>query len=719
MPGMPGPPGPPGPPGAPAPPPIEPILRMTSTNNISVEPGEVLELTVTLRNVGTDAAINVFTVGATSAEAPFSLDFLRNTNSVNRIGSNSNRNMTLQITVDANAVPGSQHSIRLDHFYRDANNHTHESSDTIHVRIAGEVGEPNVRLGSFQMNQGTLAPGQTFTVVANIENAGTREARDVQVSPISTDNIFFTGDASQFAFRTMAPGHSGQLHFTFQTDTRIESGTFRLDFIVSYRDENGNRLDDQTFEFRVHVYAPEEVAAIANVEIRNLVTPTARLHVGRTDDISFFLYNVGETEVRGIQVQAHPETGLVPMSLDTIIVPVLAPGQGVELAFSFMAVDSPTTLTRTHTVRFNISDGDDLSFNRFAAINVYNPRQDDEEDPDDPLGGRFQIPRVIVSEYSVYPIIPRAGREFDMEITFRNTNNILSVNNIRITLEAMEAVDGHGSVFVPVGGSNTIFIDYLAPGGEVTRNLTFFTVPDAAPRSYNLRVVMDYQDAEMRSHEASEQLSISVAQTTRLEVIWQRPLPEFASAGDMIFFEYRATNTGRVDLFNVRTRMESDYFDTSDAGGHIGQLRAQSVMNFSGRFMVPFEPGEFHGTIVLYGEDVAEAIVEYRYDFTIVVGEAWIGGGGFDDWGFDDWGDDRFFFGEWDEPLGFWNEYGEWVYFDDGGDGFLADIIEFVRRPIVWIIAAAVIVTATAVIIIVVVRMKRRSRVLDFDEDDE
>ncbi|MCL2217307.1 MAG: hypothetical protein FWB91_09860 [Defluviitaleaceae bacterium] len=716
-PGNPGLPGPPGPPGADAPPPINPLLRMVSANNIAVEPGETIEVIVTLRNVGTDVAHHNFTVASTSAEAPFSVEFLNNSNSIRRINANAQANLAMRITVDANATPGSSHTITLDHFYRDENNHTHDGRDTINVRIVGEVeevGEPVVRLRGFQTEAGMLSPGQTFTVVANIENTGNREARDVQVSPVSTDNIFFTGDASQFVFRTMAVGQSSQLHFTFQTDRNINSGTFRLDFIVSYRDENGNRMEDQEFEFRVHVYAPEEDEdALTNLEIRNIVSPTGRLTVGQTgtQNITFYLYNIGDSEVRNIQVQAQPEAALLPASQPIIIVPALAPGQGVPMEFSFSVSSDLATQTRIHTVRFNVSDRDGSLFDRVASISVYNPTREDDE----PGQGLFQIPRVIVSEYSVYPAIPRAGQPFDMEITFRNTNSRIAVNNVRITLIPATEGDRAMAVFTPIGGSNTIFIDFIPPNGEVTKNLRFFTIPDVMPRAYTLRVLFDYQDEEMRSHDAEEQLSISVAQRTSLEAIWRSPIPPSVSVGDMVFFEFQATNTGRVDLNNVRVRMEAPDapWEVGSAGMYLGPIRAQGVIHFSGHF-TPWEAGEFQGTVIIYGEDATEDIVEYRHEFTLFVDEGWGMGGDWPDaWGDggrDPWFDDGWGMDEWEEPLGYWNEYGEWVYFDDG-----FDFVEFIRRPAVWIPAAAV--ALAAVIAAVVIVRKKRSK-LDFDDDD-
>jgi len=724
------------PPPPPTPPPVPevvgaPNIRLITPQTVTLNAGETVELTLQVRNIGSQSAHGLLTQANVPTASPFTAEFLRNTNSVTSVGGNATRNMTLSITADDNAESGS-HTLTLTHFFRNSEGaNLPSSTDTITVRIIGEeveTGEPIMNINNFRTIQAQpLSPGQTFTATANINNRGNMNATNVQVSLPNMDanTIFFTGDLNQVFFNTIEPSASNNLQFTFQTSNNIQSGTYPIDVQVTYRDQDGRNQQTETFRFFVNVYAPEEEEELTNIEIINMTAPTGRLNPGQTGNISFQLVNSGEAELRNVVVQAFPESGIVPMTADTIVVPLLRPGQTFDLSFSFMPTE--TAGNHSHTIRFNVNTGE-LSFNRFSSINVFNPTIEDDDPPD---SGRFQIPRVIVSEYSTNPIIPRAGHEFDMDITFRNTNTHTSVNNVRITLEPVETVQGHGTVFTPVGGSNTVFIDYMPPNGEVTKNLRFFTVPEADPRSYTLQIVFDYQDDEMRTHNATELLSISVAQITRLEAIWMREIPAHASVGDMIFFEFRATNTGRVDLMNVRVRTDGPW-DMSEASMFIGPLRAQSAMSFSGRF-TPWEEGVFDGAVVVYGEDATGAIVEYIHEFTLNVSGGFMGGDFGGAWGDDgdfDFGgrnpmQDGFFneqgewiqtgywneYGEWVQ-LGEWNEFGEWVSFDEDSGGFL----DFISRPIVWIPVAIVVVLAVVVTIVMIHRKRMK---LDFDEDTQ
>jgi len=685
----------------PTPTPFAPNPRLVSPQNITVEAGQTLDVEINLRNIGTHTAFNVLTQASVSSGSPFNVEFLNNSNNVNQIQENRERSMTMRISVDNNASPGT-HSISLTHLFRNQGRENLSTTDTINVRIGGISGAPVINLGGFSLQPaGTIAPGDTFTVSANIGNAGGAPATAVQVALVdmSPDRIFFTGDLNQAAFANMPPGHSNRVDFRFTASNAIQSGGHRIAFRVSYRGVDGEALES-TFETWVTVIAPED-GAHPNLEIRGITSPTGTVGVGQTGNISFYLYNSGDIEVRNIRVDASPENDqhIVPMTASLQTVNSLAPGEQAPLSFGFSPTDASST--RNYFVRFNVSfevgrSGDAISFDRFASFNVNNPEREAE-------GPGRQIPRVIVSAFTVTPQIPRAGQEFDMEITFRNTNPARSVNNIRITLEALEAVQGRGAVFTPAGGSNTVFIDYLAPGGEYTKTLTFFTVLDADPRSYNLAVRFDYQDQDFVEFTANEQLSITVAQVTRLESD-QIPIPDFVTVGQNIFFEMRVINSGRVDLTNVRVRLDGPW-DGREAEDFIGNLRAQATIMFRGQF-TPWEEGNFDGAIVIYGEDTTGAIVEFVHDFNLTVG----GGMDWDDGGFGmDW-DDGGFGMDWDDggrfPMDGFN--------GDGGDGFFANFGENITRPIVWGPIAGVVIV---VVIVAVSLVRRKKSRLDFDEE--
>ena len=679
------------------PPPVfAPHLRLINPQNLTVVRGEVLEVPITIRNIGFHAAVNVLVRAEAVVGTPFIVDFVGGTNNVSIIPENSQRNMTLRIEVDENAPPGTDYTILLTHYFRHQGGvNIVTLNDTIRVRVVGDdQDEPAIRVGNFRLhNLLPVQPGERFTASINLRNIGDVEARDISIGlpNMNVESIFFVGDLNYARTESLEVGGEITKSFTFQASDRLMGGTFPIDFTVSFRDGGGS-LHQETFTFFVNV----AVGATPNLEIRNIAAPIGRLGVGEVGTFTFTLHNVSSTEARSIRVEAIPEDdSIVPMGTPGIQnIQTLAPGAEIPLTFSFSPRASAST--RSYTINFSVSfldvpTGERITIPQFVAFNVFNPEERD--DPGDER--RVQIPRVIVSDYSVYPQIPRAGREFDMSITFRNTNMIRSVNNIRITLEALEGTEGQGAVFTPVGGSNTLFVDFLGPGEEITKNLRFFTVNDALPRSYNMRVGFEYQCQDFYEFSATENLSISVAQVVRLETDGLA-IPPHGSVGSNVWIRFSVLNSGRVPLYGMRIRVDGP-FDGTEFNRFIGNLPAQRQISYDGQFR-PLEEGTHEGAIVIYGEDATGAIIEYIHEFTIFVDEGF---------GMGDWDFGEFPGGDW-----MWDDR-EWM---DEGEGF--DFLEFVRRPVVWIPAAGVLAAVVITVIVVVAVKRRKSNKLVFDDDD-
>jgi len=703
----------------------EPLIHLESPQNINVEPGEELEFDAIVRNIGSHSAHSFLSTATVSAGAPFVVEFLNNSNRSSTINQNSTRRMTMLITVDATASPGDTGTITLTHRYNNANGAPADSTDTITVRVGGTpAGTSNVRLGNFQASQTLIGPDQSFNVTATLENLGAAPAYNVQIdiANLAADAIFLTSDLNQAFFATLAPGESNQISFTFRTARGIASNTYSINFRIGY--DGVAAADRRVTPFFVNVMGEYEEYSdeSPNLEIRAMSVPTARLNVGQTGRITFELVNTGDAVAHNILVSAVPlgEGHLVPTTVDRQRVPSLAVGGTRNFEFGFMP--TVTAGTHSHPIRLRVEyeirggTGEPTPFIQYVALDVYNPPEepDEPEEPADP--SRTLIPRIIVSAYTVYPQIPRAGQNFEMEITFMNTSSTRAVHNIRIVLEADmaattggQAAAGPGAVFTPVGGSNTLFVPTLAPGEEATRTITMFTVPDAAPRMYTLNVRLDYQDEDYDVHDAAELLSIPVAQFSRLETDPRElTVPSFMDMMGSVDFDFRVLNTGRVDLHNVRVRVDGN-FDTSFASMYMGRIRVQQTNHFRGRIM-PLEPGFHEGAVVVYGEDDAGEIVELIHPFAIEVGGGW--DGGMDDY-FDGGmfeGDDGWFEGGGRYPMGdMWGEegFGE----EDEGGGILG----FLTRPYVWGPVAGLIAAGIA---FAIYKLRRKKSQLDFDDED-
>jgi hypothetical protein len=603
------------------------IIRLVTPHNITLEAGETSEAIVTLRNVGTRSIRDSFTLAVPSANAPFSVEFLHNQNRIGELGANIQRTMRMRITVNENASPGN-FSIRLDHFFSNMDGTNSNSSDTINVRIGGEAINARLEIRDMTSPVAPITVNQSGQISFYLHNASDVDAKNIRVQAAPESNVLAHTSANRVNIASLAAGESQRVSFSFMPRSTAETRSYTITFTTTFENERDG--DSISFEqsAALNVFNPDEddEDEEANLEIRDMTSPSATVNVGQTARFTFKIHNNGDAEVRNIHVAASSmsEGVIIPMTMDNIVIPSLAAGASREVSFSF----SPTSSARTqsYSIRFNVSGGG-ASFNQFAAFNVSNPDDDD----DDRVG---QIPRVIVAAYSLEPAVPRAGQEFEMTITFRNTNATRSVNNISILMSEIRSFDtqgqqNHFAGFTPIGGSNTQYIESLAPRAEVTKTLRFITSADGTPGIHNMRVAFDYQDADGKTHTPEEQISIQLAQVMRLELA-NVEVPETGSLGSPARFSFRIINTGRVNLINMRVRTEGP-FDVSQAGRFITPINSQRFAEFDGLF-VPEESGALEGKFIVYGEDNTGELIEVEHPFTIFVDEGWGDGFHGGDW---------------------------------------------------------------------------------------
>lgn len=674
-----------------------PKVKLLSPQTVNMDGKDSLEVTITVKNIGTSTATSLLTQAVPAADAPLTAEFLNNSNTVNSITDNSVKDMTLRITADKNAEPGT-YAINLTHAYKNKNSDNLTETDTLYVRITGAPKTPSLILRDFRIDKATVTPGEAFTLTASLENAGDGEARGVQtaIEGLDADKLYLTSDLNTAYYPTMAAKYTGTVHFTFMTTTRAKNGAYPLTFNITYKDEAGKE-QKSTYTYYVNVLSGESEGKPI-LEIRDLNAPGGLTTVDQNAQISFQVFNNGTTPANHIKITAIPsdETALVPKSANIQQINSLPAETGKVVSFSFAPTASAKT--RSYVVGFRVeyetgsekADGtaETVTFEQYASVNVSNP----EEEKESETGAKFNKPKMIVSEYSVDPQIVRAGREFDLHLTFQNASGLKSVNNIKVTLTAIETTERKGSVFTPVGGSNTFYIDEIGPKGEVDQSLRMYAVPDADPRTYNIAVNFSYQDEDFNDYEEHEQISINVKQITRIETS-EPYIPELVPAFQQVSFGFNVINSGRVSLSNLRIRIDGN-FDTSNADQYVGNLGKGNSIYCDG-FFTAMEVGQQDGAIVVYGEDDTGEIVEYSRPFSINVYEMTYDEGMMDGGMVMDGRPMPGMEGA-EEPTTVWGK-----------------VLDFIKKPYFWGPAAGL---AVLIVVIVVVRIRRKNKRIDFDE---
>ncbi len=224
-------------------------------------------------------------------------------------------------------------------------------------------------------------------------------------------------------------------------------------------------------------------------------------------------------------------------------------------------------------------------------------------------------PKLIVDNYTFNGSNVLAGDEFPLTLFIKNTSDIQSVKNIKVSIESAEGV------FMPVNTSSSFFIDEIKSNQILEKMIMLKTTPDASVKSYNMVVKMEYEDADGNAYDSegnlfteTDNLSIAVLQPIRLETS-DITLPMEFYMGQSANLEVEFYNMGRSTMNNMMIKAEGD-FDLQNGSYFKGDFQSGSSDYFS-TTIIPTKEGITKGKIIFSFEDAIGNISEIEKEFEI------------------------------------------------------------------------------------------------------
>ncbi|MDR3092172.1 MAG: hypothetical protein LBU36_08335 [Clostridiales bacterium] len=614
--------------------PLAPKIKLQSPTTITFTSIGRRTEDISIKNVGTDLAFNVVTQIELPSGSPFSAKFINNDGYFTSIGASSTQKLRMQIDPDPNATAGT-YPLTLNYTYLDEKNVEKKETDTLYIKIERILSASTVSLYDFKTDKENLAAGDVFKLSARLENMSSSVVNDVQVSPdgLKSGEVYLAGSGGSAYFKTMSRNESQTVSFSIKIADKAKYGTYPITFKVSYKDQQ-NKDQEGAYTYYVTISSGSSGADAAGLRVGAVSYPTKTVSVGEDFTVTLPLINSGKEAAQNIKITANAggagaatggDGGVVPKSADTQVITSLAPGASDSVSFTFAATSAAKS--QNYTIGFSIEyetgrvNDDDTkekeTFSQYAGVNVYNPNGGD---------GKTNVPKIIVSKYSADPVIVSAGKNFDLSITFMNTHADKEIRNIKAYFTAEDTTtsstgntSSRGSVFTPVNASNTFYIDKIPPKGEAEEKITFYTVPDADPKNYILKINFDYEDADGNPYQSVEQVGVNVKQTTKFEM-GDVNIQEYGSVGQPVPISFEFYNTGKVTLSNLIIKIEGD-FDVSNTSSYYSNFEPGKSDSYDMSF-TPSSAGDKDGKIVIsYQDDSGEQITEFK-EFKISVSEA-------------------------------------------------------------------------------------------------
>ena len=461
-----------------------------------------------------------------------------------------------------------------------------------------------------------IAAGEEFELPLTIRNQGKLPVRNVKITlgSLSAEGFMLASGSSRLSFDRVEGSGSKTIVLKLKAGAKLAEGSYAINFKLNYEDDRGEATEDVQ-EVWLPVTGAEEVDH--SLEVTAVTPSRTTMNPGQTVTVTITLKNSGTSEARQVRVSSEvAQNVLFPTSQNLFIIKALAPGEEKKLNFTFQAQADAPRGSAPITLKVEAPSGTETPYTLSQAVSVFVAGKSEAEDTSK------NVPKIIVFSYAAEPALVTAGDEFDLHLTFMNTHTGKSIRNIKANFTVNESSNETGSVFTPVGSSNTFYVDAIGPKNTVDRTIRLYTIPDAKSKTYNVTVSFGYEDNAGNPYTAEEIIGIPVYQPARFEVSEPNYMPE-TMVGQMMPISFEMYNLGKNTLYNVKLKVEaepegavtfepkSQYYGNFDTGHN---EYAEVMLN-------PTMPGTVSGRILVTYESASGEAEEVVKEFVLNVME--------------------------------------------------------------------------------------------------
>ena len=598
---------------------IIPSLTITSSKTTNGKAGKSTYIPIDITNSSNELAVDITATAEIDGDSPISIEG-SGSQGIPRLRPGSTRGVDFKISIDQYAE-NKTYPIKINfQFYNDYGIYF-TGSETVYVKVEDKSTKPLISIENVTTSPQVSEPDKPTTVSLRLKNNGTLEAKDVKISlgEMGSDTFTAVSGTNSKYIKSISGNSYANVSFTITPSKKLNGGNHGLDIVLNYKDGNNQAYEDSS-KFFVKVASNKGNGS--NLIIENLSYPQGSIGQNKDATIGFNLKNIGKIDAKNIKVavESSDENGIVPKTVSIKKINSLAPNKSERLSFVFLTTKDAET--RNYPINITVEYEDELNANeekhtltQYVGVYVSNPDEDAKGKP-----------KLIIDKYNFEPSLVKAGEDFQMNLSFFNTNKTKAVKNIKIFLTADEKTDqesnsggGGGNVFTPVNSSNTFYIDSIPPKGRVEKSITMSTVPDAQAKTYTITANFEYEDTQGEEYTAIELIGVPVIQQSKLEV-GELNIPPETFVGESVPISAEFYNTGKVTLYNMMVKLEGD-FQTEYGSYYVGNFATGNSEFFEG-MVIPSEPGELTGDIVFTYEDSTGEIIEVREEFTLNVMDA-------------------------------------------------------------------------------------------------
>lgn len=464
--------------------------------------------------------------------------------------------------------------------------------------------EPNI-IFSTQDKIPEVNAGSIITLLIDYQNDSEYTAKSIKISPVFEGTplvyerpIIYESNASLRAKKT------NTATFTFKTKEDAKNGVYPISFKITYKNSS-----DENFSRTATMYIKiigEKLKSL--VTISNISTNPEQVTAGQKFVLSFDVNNIGEIAMSdtSLKLTGLGTDGFMPANgTDSTYIGKISPKASVTKSFEMIASDKIAKGSNSLGVSVQYKDENDEKITEEKSIYIFNVMNSSKNNSDD-NNSKVGKPKIIVESYSTMPNNIVAGDSFVFNFKFKNTSRDLYIKNMKVTISSTEGA------FMIANGSNTFYVESIAPQASITNSIKLNVKQDLASKSYPINIAFDYEDDNDGGYQSTEVISIPVVEYSNLVINNVMASEGLINQQTSLSFDY--INMGKAIASNLTASVEGDYTAVQSIN-YIGNVEAGNSDYYDIQ-VTPTKEGENFGILILTFEDSSGKKIEVRKDFT-------------------------------------------------------------------------------------------------------
>ncbi|QIB68197.1 hypothetical protein Ami103574_02215 [Aminipila butyrica] len=424
--------------------------------------------------------------------------------------------------------------------------------------------------------------GNSNKMKIEVYNYGNTTIKNAVVSVTLPEGLSIYNGSNQAQLGYVSVGSRKTAEFPITVQSGLESKNYAIEVqVLGLNFMNGDVVAKKTF------YIPVEGTGSVNsnnIAVTGVSIPN-EVQSGQPFDLSFNVKNMGTSDLKNIKITVEPAEGIINKSRN-IFIDNFSKGASkaytVKL-YSFDGADEKSYPIKITAGPAATSEKDTaVGVTEYATVSILSD------------GSGAKKPQLIVDNYSYGGSVVQAGTDFYLNVGLFNTSG-KTLTNVKVSLS------NEDGVFVPVGGSNSFFIDSIKAKAHYTKSIRMSSKPQAEQKTAPITVKMTYEAGSGDPLESEDIIAIPVTQRSRLVVDDIVP-PMEVYAGQQGSCELEFYNMGKTPLNNLRVNCEGNFDVMESNSYYAGNMESGKSDSYRFNF-IPREAGPVEGTITFTFED--------------------------------------------------------------------------------------------------------------------